>query len=139
MFKSILPPSQISTGCISLMNVVCVEPFCVVFREATGTNFRIPTPTGKHGKMGKQSGKSGNFIKILEKLGPFFRDLFLDNFYLIVSVFFGSFDNEPMQSCSVRRVSLLALASASASVYSPPSDRFDHRSFISYKYMQLCP
>ena len=24
-------------------------------------------------------------------------------------------------------------------VYSPPSDRFDHRSFISYKYMQLCP
>ena len=54
----------------------------------------------------------------------------------------GSFGNEPMQSCSVRRVSLslsLSLASVLASVYSPPSDRFDHRSFISYKYMQLCP
>ena len=59
------------------------------------------------------------------------------------SLFFGSFGNEPMQSCSVRRVSLLLLASlvssSSASVYSPPSDRFDHRSFISYKCMQLCP
>ena len=53
------------------------------------------------------------------------------------SSLFGSFGNEPMQSCSVRRVSLSLLASAS--VYSPPSDRFDHRSFISYKYMQLCP
>ena len=53
---------------------------------------------------------------------------------------FDSFGNEPMQSCSVRRVLLSSLAlSASASVYSPPSDRFDHRSFISYKYMQLCP
>ena len=57
---------------------------------------------------------------------------------------FGSFGNEPMQSCSVRRVSLSLSSSASlalalASVYSPPSDRFDHRSFISYKYMQLCP
>ena len=53
---------------------------------------------------------------------------------------FGSFGNEPMQSCSVRRVSLSSVsASSSASVYSPPSDRFDHRSFISYKYMQLCP
>ena len=50
---------------------------------------------------------------------------------------FGSFGNEPIQSCSVRRVSLSL--SSSASVYSPPSDRFDHRSFISYKYMQLCP
>ena len=59
---------------------------------------------------------------------------------------FGSFSNEPMQSCSVRRVSLSlssssvsVLSLASASVYSPPSDRFAHRSFISYKYMQLCP
>ena len=61
---------------------------------------------------------------------------------------FGSFGNEPMQSCSVRRVSLslssssvsvLSSSSVSVSVYSPPSDRFDHRSFISYKYMQLCP
>ena len=49
---------------------------------------------------------------------------------------FRSFGNEPMQSCSVRRVSLSSLL---ASVYSPPSDRFDHRSFISYKYMQLRP
>ena len=57
------------------------------------------------------------------------------------------FGNEPMQSCSVRRVSLSSSSSVScigivimlASVYSPPSDRFDHRSFISYKYMQLCP
>ena len=38
--------------------------------------------------------------------------------------FFGSFGNEPMQSCSVRRVSLSS-SSSSASVYSPPSDRFD--------------
>ena len=45
---------------------------------------------------------------------------------------FGSFGNEPMQSCSVCCVSL------SLSLYSPPSDRFDHRSFIFYKYMQLC-
>ena len=56
---------------------------------------------------------------------------------------FGSFGNEPMQSCSVHHVSLslssVSLASALASVYSPPSDSFDHRSFISYKYMQLCP
>ena len=65
-----------------------------------------------------------------------------------ISFFFGSFGNEPMQSCSVHRVSLLlSLAWASSvmallalvSVYSPPSDRFDHRSFISYKCMQLCP
>ena len=58
----------------------------------------------------------------------------------------GSFGNEPMQSCSVRRVSLLlsslsvlsvSVSSASASVYSPPSDSFDHRNFISCKYMQL--
>ena len=63
---------------------------------------------------------------------------------------FGSFGNEPMQSCSVCHVSLLlssssasalasALVSALACVYSPPSDRFYHRSFISHKYMQLCP
>ena len=74
MFKSILPPSQISTGCISLMNVVCVEPFCVVFREATGTNFRIPTPTGKHGKMGKHFPirKVGEFYKNIGKIRNFF-------------------------------------------------------------------
>ena len=55
---------------------------------------------------------------------------------------FGSFGNEPMQSCSVHRVSLslsVVLVVAVVSVYSPPSHRFDHRSFISYKYMQLCP
>ena len=62
-------------------------------------------------------------------------------FYILLFDLFGSFGNEPMQSCSVRSVSLSlsSLVSASASVYSPPSDRFDHRSFISYKYMQLCP
>ena len=71
----------------------------------------------------------------------------LTNFFLIVCdwktdahYLFGSFGNKPMQSCSVRCVSLLSSSVlASASVYSPPSDRFDHRSFISYKYMQLCP
>ena len=58
---------------------------------------------------------------------------------------FGSFGNEPIQSCSVRRVllalsSLSALVSASsASVYSPPSDSFNHRNFLSCKYMQLYP
>ena len=65
----------------------------------------------------------------------------------ILSSLFGSFSNEAMQSCFVRRVSLSLSSSsassssvlASASVYSPPSDRFDYRSFISYKYMQLCP
>ena len=37
---------------------------------------------------------------------------------------FGSFGNEPMQSCSVHHVSLsLSSSLASASVYSPPSDR----------------
>ena len=46
---------------------------------------------------------------------------------------FGSFGNEPMQSCSVHCVMLslssvlAALASALASVYNPPSDSFDHR------------
>ena len=59
----------------------------------------------------------------------------LDDFLL-----FGSFGNEPMQSCSVHRVSLsLSLSSASVSVYSPPSDSFDNRNFISCKYMQLYP
>ena len=48
---------------------------------------------------------------------------------------FDSFGNEPMQSCSVHHV---VLSSASASVY-PPSDSFDHRNFISCKYMQLYP
>ena len=56
---------------------------------------------------------------------------------------FGSFGNEPMQSCSVCHVSLSLSSSsvslASASVYSPPSDSFDHRNFISCKYMQLYP
>ena len=47
---------------------------------------------------------------------------------------FGSFGNEPMQSCSVRRVVLLSVSSAS-SVYSSPSDSFDHRNLISCKYM----
>ena len=67
------------------------------------------------------------------------------NIIYIAYGLFGSFGNEPMQSCSVRRVSLslssalASLASLSAYVYSPPSDRFDHRSFISYKYMQLRP
>ena len=68
--------------------------------------------------------------------------LSLHTIIINVEGLFGSFGNEPMQSCSVRRVSLSlssSAASASASVYSPPSDRFDHRSFISYKYMQLCP
>ena len=50
---------------------------------------------------------------------------------------FGSFGNEPMQSCSVRRVvlSLASLVSSASSVYSFPSDSFDHRNFISCKYM----
>ena len=53
---------------------------------------------------------------------------------------FGSFGNEPMQSCSVRRVVVLSVSSALAlasvsSVYSSPSDSFDHRNFISCKYM----
>ena len=61
---------------------------------------------------------------------------------------FGSFGNEPMQSCSVHHVSLslssssvssASMSLASASVYSPPSDSFDHRNFISCKYMQLYP
>ena len=47
---------------------------------------------------------------------------------------FGSFGNDPMQSCSVRRV-VLSLAS----VYSSPSDSFDHRNFISCKDMHLYP
>ena len=47
---------------------------------------------------------------------------------------FGSFGNEPMESCSVHRVVVL---SVSASVYSPPSDSFNHRNFLSCKYMQL--
>ena len=47
---------------------------------------------------------------------------------------FGSFGNEPMQSCSVGRVS-----SALMSVSSHPSDSFDHRNFISYTYVHICP
>ena len=47
---------------------------------------------------------------------------------------FGSFGNEPMQSCSVHHVSLLLVSSvlsSSASVYSCPSGSFDPRNFIS--------
>ena len=67
---------------------------------------------------------------------------------LVLASLFGSFGNEPMQSCSVRRVSLSsssvssALASsalASASVYSCPSYSFDYRNFISCRYMHICP
>ena len=58
---------------------------------------------------------------------------------IIFILIFGSFGNGPMQSCSVYHVLSLLLssvlsalvASVLASVYSPPSDRFDHRSFIS--------
>ena len=64
---------------------------------------------------------------------------FKDPNTLCNTVLFGSFGNDPMQSCSVHHVSLSSVSSVLASVYSPPSDRFDHRSVISYKYMQLCP
>ena len=70
--------------------------------------------------------------------------LHVQGFSLACTMLFGSFGNEPMQSCSVRRVSLslssssvssASVLSALASVYSPPSDSFDHRNFISCKYM----
>ena len=55
---------------------------------------------------------------------------------------FGSFGNEPMQSCSVRHV-VLSLVSVLASlvlfVYSSPSDSFNHRNFISCQYMYPYP
>ena len=75
--------------------------------------------------------KSSSVFSLLQSS----QQVFLKNKSVVFFVLFGSFGNEPMQSCSVRRVSL----SASASVYSPPSDSFDHRSFISYKYMQAMP
>ena len=50
-------------------------------------------------------------------------------------VVFGSFGNESMQSCSVHHVVVLLALSASVSVYSPTSDSFDHRNFISCKYI----
>ena len=56
-------------------------------------------------------------------------------------VVFGSFGNEPMQSCSVRYVVIVimlsSVLSSSASVYSCPSDSFDYRNFISCRYMHL--
>ena len=65
------------------------------------------------------------------------------DFPLFLILVFGSFGNEPMQSCSVRCVVLSsvasALASSVASVYSPPSNSFDHRNFMSCKYMCLYP
>ena len=60
--------------------------------------------------------------------------------FCVHGFFVGSFGNEHMQSCSVRCVVLLVSSSALvSSVYSPPSDSFDHRNFISYKYMYLYP
>ena len=55
--------------------------------------------------------------------------------------FFGSFGNEPMQSCSVCHVVLsVSLASALASsVYSSPSDSFDHRNYILQIYVATTP
>ena len=57
---------------------------------------------------------------------------------------FGSFGNEPMQSCFVPRVSLslappVSASASASSVYSCYWDSFDHRNFIPYKYMQICP
>ena len=54
---------------------------------------------------------------------------------------FGSFGNEPIQSCSVCHVVLssMSLALLASSVYSPPSNSFDHRNFMSCKYMCLYP
>ena len=49
---------------------------------------------------------------------------------------FSSFGNELMESCSVWCVSLASSASMS-SVYSCPSQSFDHRDFIFYKYMHI--
>ena len=63
-----------------------------------------------------------------------------------IDTVFGSFGNEPMQSCSVHHVVLSSVLSSSSSssssvssVYSPPSDSLDYRNFISYKYMYLYP
>ena len=53
---------------------------------------------------------------------------------------FGSFGNDPIQSYSVCHVVLLLLVLLLlAPVYSPPSDSFGHRNFISCKYMYLHP
>ena len=84
----------------------------------------------------------GALLRYLRSQGQDTTGMLKTNFLIHVFAFFGSFGNEPMQSCSVRRVSLsssASVSSASASVYSPPSDRFDHRNFISCKYMQLYP
>ena len=57
-----------------------------------------------------------------------------------LNILFGSFGNEPMQSCFVWRVVLSLASSVSASsVYSCPSDSFDHRNFISCQYMHQYP
>ena len=56
-------------------------------------------------------------------------------------VIFGSFGNEPMQSCSVCHVvlSLVSALASAVSVYSSPSANFNHRNFISWKFMYLYP
>ena len=126
-------------------SVTCLH--AVNLRVKSGA--KVPTWTGKPGKVRKLfpvKEKSGNFEqtgKVREFCPKCWKNeeilaSFYHNFFLWL---FGSFGNEPVQSCSVCHVSLSSVASASssASVYSPPSDRFDHRSFISYKYMQLCP
>ena len=47
--------------------------------------------------------------------------------------------DEPMQSRIVHHVLSLASLSLLSSVDSPPVHRFDHRNFISYTYMHICP
>ena len=66
--------------------------------------------------------------------------------FVYVLIFVGSFGNKPMQSCFVWHVLLSLALSVSASmsmsaqsVYSCPSNSFDHRDFISYKYMHIFP
>ena len=78
-------------------------------------------------------------LSVNERINPFskLRKMILQLHVsrILVGFFIGSFGNEPMQSCSVHCVSLLL-----ASVYSPPSDRFDHRSFISLQiYAAMAP
>ena len=102
----------------------------------------------------KEKCSGGDKSVIIEEVKPeYIKDVSFKyrHFNLSVAIMlFGSFGNEPMQSCSVRRVSLslssssvssasVSSVSVSASVYSPPSDSFDHRNFISCKYMQLYP
>ena len=45
--------------------------------------------------------------------------------------------NESIQSCFVRCVSLSSSSMSMSSVHSCPSDSFDHRNFIFYKYMHI--